>query len=105
MIEIQTRRGASGLLQEIEVQGHAGLAAAGSDVLCAAVSVLMESLEQGLALLLQIQNQGEKQNGYHRISIKAVDLSEQAALLMSSTLLGLQALAVQYPDRIQLQSE
>lgn len=82
--------------------GHAGLSAAGSDILCAAVSVLMENLEQSLDLLLNVQNQGRKKQGYHSIKLGVREQSAQTGLLMASTVLGMQTLVLQYPGLMQL---
>jgi len=88
----------------LEVNGHAGLAEAGEDILCAAVSVLTENLGGSLELLLGLKGRTTKGNGYYKIELKEGDLDRDVALLFSSTHLGLAVLREQYPDRIELET-
>ena len=86
--------------------GHAGLGEPGTDILCAAVSVLTENLDASLRLLLGVEVTGEKDKGLFDINIARMENAEtekakQVDLLFASTILGLQALQEQYPDQIE----
>jgi hypothetical protein len=86
----------------LSVEGHAGLAAAGSDVLCAAVSVLAENLGSSLRLLLDLPVEAESGAGLYRIRLTEEQCSPATELLFQSTLLGMRVLAEQFPERIEL---
>lgn len=87
----------------LRVEGHAGLAARGQDILCAAVSVLSENLGGGLNLLLKAPAKIETENGFYRVELPLKETSDASELLFQSAILGLRVLAEQYPDRIQIE--
>lgn len=87
----------------LQLEGHAGLAARGNDILCAAVSVLSENLGGSLKLLLKVPAEIQAENGQYRVSVPAEYASDAVELLFQSAILGLRVLAEQYPDRIQLE--
>ncbi|MCR9140659.1 MAG: ribosomal-processing cysteine protease Prp [bacterium] len=86
----------------LQVEGHAGLATKGNDILCAAVSVLSENLGGGLKLLLKAPAKIQADNGLYRVEIPLEHSSDASELLFQSAILGLRVLAEQYPDRIRI---
>lgn len=86
----------------LEVTGHADLSAAGTDILCAAVSVLSENLGSSLALLLKIPVDIEKRKGFYSVRVEQSKLSAGTDLLFHSALLGLRVLSEQFPNRLKL---
>lgn len=54
MMEIAAKRDAKGLFS-LSAKGHAGFAEAGSDIVCAAVSTLLQAFELGLKDVLNVQ--------------------------------------------------
>jgi uncharacterized protein YsxB (DUF464 family) len=84
----------------LEVNGHAGLSEAGSDIVCAAVSVLAENLVAGLRALLKQAPEVVTGNGRLECRMDTADLSYESDLLFASTMLGLKAVARQYPERV-----
>ncbi|MEQ9362843.1 MAG: ribosomal-processing cysteine protease Prp [Leptospirales bacterium] len=87
----------------LQVEGHAGLATKGNDILCAAVSVLSENLGGGLQLLLKAPAKIQADNGLYRVEIPLGETSDASELLFQSAILGLRVLAEQYPDRIRIE--
>ena len=90
---------------ELEISGHAQAGPRGSDIVCAAVSVLAENLEDSLQTLLGKKPRAEKSPGYHCITLRDSQPDGAAALLFAATALGLRRLAAQYPERIVLDAE
>lgn len=98
MIEISLRSDSEGRLTELQATGHAGLAAKGNDILCAAVSALLENLAAGLSEVVkaaEVRRDGDEL----RILIRPEAATE---LLCGTTLLTLKRLQSQHPDRIRI---
>lgn len=76
------------------------MAQSGSDIVCAAVSVLTENLGAGIQHLLKIPCRAESEKGYYSLHIEQSNLNRDTDLLLTSAFLGLQTLSEQYPDRI-----
>lgn len=86
----------------LAVEGHAGFALKGQDIVCAAVSVLVETL----ALNLERLKVGQVERSSGRIEIAlAASAPESALVLLAGTLYGLRILAGQYPGHIQWEGE
>tara|TARA_Y100001972_G_scaffold107051_1_gene135887 strand:+ start:46 stop:366 length:321 start_codon:yes stop_codon:yes gene_type:complete len=102
VIQIEVTTFPDGRIAGIALSGHAELAAAGSDILCAAVSVLADNLGASLTTLLGMPAQIDSAKGLYRLQIAETDHSDAAELLFQSALLGFRTLAEQYPERIEL---
>lgn len=89
----------------LQLSGHAGLAAAGSDILCAAVSVLSENLGAGLEHLLGAPVAIQMASGHYEVTLPAEATSQATELLFASALLGLRALERDYPERLAITEE
>jgi len=87
---------------QLELEGHAGYALKGTDVICAGVSVLAETLALNLERLSGAQIQ--RRAGFLRIKLRE-SAPEVAVILLGGTLAGLRALAEQYPENIAWEGE
>ena len=79
----------------LRAEGHAGAAACGQDVVCAAVSTAMEMLETNL-LAFGCRCGGRRGAALHEVDGKGY----QAYKLMDATASFLRALAYQYPEYV-----
>ena len=82
---------------DIEVRGHAGYAAMGNDIVCAAISVLIQTL------VMHMENVTEEwvafiENGYAHVQGKG----EKAVTSFETILTGLIAIENQYPQHIMI---
>lgn len=94
---IVVKVGESGLT----VEGHAGYAEAGKDIICAAVSILVQNLIKSIEDLTEEEIQYELGSG--RVDIKYGNLSEQGKLLVDSFFIGVCAVANAYgPEYVQI---
>ena len=85
----------------LRVSGHAEWSKPGKDIVCAAVSVLVENLGNALELLVDARPEITAENGLYVIRVSAEGRrAEQVELLLASVLLGLRSLAEAHPDRI-----
>lgn len=91
--------------QRLRVTGHSYWSEAGTDIVCAAVSVLVENLGHSLQLLLGAEPVIEKSSGLYDLHVAPKGRGEQVDLLVAATLLGLRSIAEQYPQRVELDGE
>lgn len=82
---------------DIEIRGHAGYAAMGNDIVCAAISVLIQTL------MLHMEKVTEEwdalmENGYAHVKGKG----EKAVASFETILTGLRAMENQYPQYITI---
>lgn len=97
-------------ISTIEVCGHSGYAESGSDIICSAVSTLVQNCEKGLKELLNI-------NTRYTVDIKKPYLSinipnnltdekqHDAMILVNSTMLGLYDLCDSFPKYISIKEK
>ena len=84
----------------ITIQGHARYAEPGKDIVCAGISTLVQNLIQSIEELTADKIQYSMHPG--TVDIKFRNLSEQAQLLVSSFFVGVQLIADEYPDNVQV---
>ena len=84
----------------ITIDGHAGYAEAGKDIVCAGVSALAQTLIKSIEDLTSSTIQYDIDPG--RVDIKFKDLSEEGKLLVDSFFLGICLIADEFPDYIEI---
>lgn len=84
----------------IEISGHAGYADVGKDIVCAAISALVQNLVQSIDELTEDKITADVNTGYAVITYG--DLSERARLLVDSFFIGCQAVAESYPEYVRV---
>lgn len=85
---------------KIEVKGHAGYANYGEDIVCSAISTLVQNLIWSIEDLTSDNIQYDVNAGDAVITYG--DLSEPAQLLVDSFLLGCNAVADTHPDCVRV---
>lgn len=80
---------------KISVKGHAGFAPHGQDIVCAAISTLLQTFTESVDKLTNDKINAKMAAG--NATVKYRNLSEQGKLLMSSFLLGVEMIAEAYP--------
>lgn len=84
----------------IIVDGHAGYAPNGQDIVCAGISTLAQTL------VASIEELTEDKITYHMspgtVDIKHGNLSEQAQLLVNSFFVGVEMIANTYPENVKI---
>ncbi len=84
----------------IEVVGHAGYAAPGFDIVCAAVSTLTQNLIKSIEALTQDPIEYTIESG--KIIFKYGNVSERSKTLIDSFFIGICNLIEEYPEYIRL---
>ncbi|MCW6666852.1 ribosomal-processing cysteine protease Prp [Aerococcaceae bacterium NML190938] len=108
MIHIEIGRDGTGAIQQIELSGHAGFAEYGSDIVCAAVSSQVISVENSLTELLNVVTDvivDDMEGGYLKLTLPAIDSADtqhDVQLLMRHLEFALQITAQTYPEFIEI---
>lgn len=99
MIRIQIQKNKS-IIHSIQVDGHAGYAPHGYDILCASVSTLLQVVGYTLKDVTKVELEFER-SGFGRIEIKEPSLS--SSLVAMTFEKGAILLADQYPEHVSLE--
>lgn len=94
MIEVNVR------LDGITISGHANYAPEGSDVVCAGVTTLVQTLIQSMESLVSDQIEYEISPGW--VDVKYGNLSEQGQLLVDSFFVGICMIADEFPEYVRI---
>lgn len=87
-----------------EINGHAGYAEPGKDIVCAGVSTLVQTLIASLDMLTPgALESTEIKPGY--TEIKYINLSEHAKILVDSFFIGVNLIANKYPENVKIKYE
>ena len=84
----------------ISLRGHANYAKPGKDIVCAGVSVLVQTLIQSIEELTTDKIQYSVSPG--AVDIKYGSLSREAQTLVNSFFIGIQMIASDYPANVKL---
>lgn len=84
----------------LTIRGHAGYAEHGKDIVCAAISTLVQSLVYSVVGLTEDKIQYDIKPG--TVDIKHGNLSANAQLLIDSFFVGVQMIADNYPDNVRV---
>ena len=82
----------------LEIIGHAGFAEYGSDIVCAGITALADTLVMSLQQLTQ--DRIVVADGSGLIKVKYKELSEAGRLLVSAFFIGATWIAEEYPEHV-----
>ena len=94
LIEASVRR------DGITVKGHANYAVSGSDIVCAGVTALAQTLIKSIKDLTDDKIEYEISPG--RVDIKYRDLSEKSRTLVDSFFIGICMIAEEFPEYVRI---
>lgn len=84
----------------IEINGHAGYAETGKDIVCAGVTALTQTLIRSLEDLTRDEIEYEISPG--RVDIHYGNLSEEGRLLVDSFFIGVCSIADEFPENVTI---
>lgn len=84
----------------ISIRGHANYAPIGQDIVCSAVSVLVQTLIQSVEELTADKIEYSMQPG--TVDIKFWSLSDHSKVLINSFFIGIEGIATAYPDNVNI---
>ena len=85
----------------IEINGHAGYAEIGKDIVCAGVTALTQTLIRSMQGLTRDKVEYEVSPG--RADIHLGNLSEEGKLLVDSFFIGICLIASEFPDYVRIE--
>ena len=85
----------------ISIQGHAGFAPHGQDIVCAGVSTLAQTLIASIEQMTDDQIEYETAPGM--VDIRYGKLSEKSKTLIVSFFVGCNLIAATYPDHVRVE--
>lgn len=83
------------------VEGHAGYAPSGRDVVCAAVSALVVGTINGLEVLTAATFDTAVSHGFTKVDVK--ELTTYSNVLLNSMLLSLEGIQEEYPNNLTVE--
>ncbi|MBG9989256.1 ribosomal-processing cysteine protease Prp [Aerococcaceae bacterium DSM 111176] len=108
MIQINIKKDNGQNIQELELSGHAGFADHGYDIVCAAVSSQVISIENSLQQLLSVPvltEVDDVEGGYLKLTLPEIsndETSSDAQLLLRHLEFALSVLMENYPEFINI---
>jgi uncharacterized protein YsxB (DUF464 family) len=102
MVTVFFHEDSRGRLSSILAEGHAGWADAGEDIVCAAVSAILQAAWLGLTDYAHVTVTGERSSGRlgMRWPAEARDRDDVAAIVGTAAL-SIEALAHQFPEHVR----
>lgn len=85
----------------IALLGHANYAPMGQDIVCAAISVLIQNLIQSIETLTNDTIKYDMKPG--EVHINYENLSDHAQILIDSFFMGVVSIAETYPENVQIE--
>lgn len=95
MIAVSVRK------DKIEINGHAGYAEIGKDIVCAGVTTLTQTLIRSMQGLTRDEIEYEVSPG--RADIHYGNLSEEGKLLVDSFFIGICMIADEFPEHVRVE--
>lgn len=84
----------------VTIEGHAGYAENGKDIVCAGVSALTQTLIYSIEKLTKTKIRWDSKPGW--VEIEHGGLTADAKLLIDSFFIGIREIIDEYPDRVQI---
>ena len=96
-------------IKTIEATGHSGYAEAGQDIVCSAISTLMEALANGLTEVVKAEVDVKVDATIPHLSVTLKETDKEkcklAQVLMCSTLLGVKGVAQEFSKFIKIKEK
>lgn len=105
MITVKIRRNQAQEVIAFSVEGHADYAPPGEDIVCAAVSVLAQTIVMGLMRNLGLKPQVEIRDGYLNCVLPPSltrEVRKDTSLVLEVMLTGLQEIVKVHPENLKI---
>ena len=102
MIKIEIKRNQGDIIH-FSAEGHAEYAAEGQDIICAAVSAILQTAAFGLINYLELKPKISTQNGWLSCELNPKTAhDEQVQAILGAMLAGLRETIKEYPDYLEI---
>ena len=96
-------------IKTIEATGHSGYAEHGEDIVCSAISTLMETLANGLTEVVKAKVDVKVDENIPHLSVTLMEDNQEkckyAQVLMNSVLLGIKGVAQEFSKFIKIKEK
>ena len=96
-------------IKTIEATGHSGYAEHGSDIVCSAISTLLETLANGLTEIVKAEVDVKVDESIPHLSVTLNENDKEkckyAQILMQTTLLGIKGVAQEFSKFIKIKEK
>lgn len=106
MIYIYINRDRYGHIENFKVLGHSDYAEEGEDIVCAAVSAIVQTAVMGIGNVAKIDSKYSQEKGYASLSLPHNLSSEQirdAHMILETMYIGLKSIELQYSSFIAIE--
>lgn len=92
-------------INAVETKGHTGYARSGKDIVCAAVSVLVQTALLALDKVAGAVVQKQEKEGYlyYKITSSDTDTLHKSDIILKSIKVGLADICTQYPSYVKIE--
>ncbi len=103
MLVVRIRKDSQQRLSSFLATGHVGLAESGQDVVCAAISAVLQAAWLGLEEVARVELQGQRKSGRLELTWPA-GLRDDPAVgaIVATAALSVERIAAQFPDHVRI---
>lgn len=103
MVEVHVHRDSRDRLSSLFARGHSGWAESGDDIVCAAVSAVLQAAWLGLTEVAKIDVRATREGGRLELEWPEETRDDPAvAAIVATAALSVERIAAQYPDHIRV---
>ena len=103
MVELHVREDSRQRLSSFFATGHAGWAESGEDVVCAAVSAILQAAWLGLSEVAHVEVTASRENGRLAVAWPESARTDPSVLaIVGTAALSVERIALQYPDHVRV---
>ncbi len=103
MVELHVRKDSRERLSSFYATGHAGWAESGDDVVCAAVSAILQAAWLGLSEVALVAVTATREDGRLELAWPAAARTDASVCaIVATAALSVERIALQYPDHIRV---
>jgi uncharacterized protein YsxB (DUF464 family) len=103
VVEVYVRKDSRDRLSSLFASGHAGWAESGEDVVCAAVSAILQAAWLGLSEVAAVAVTATRENGRLEIAWPRETRTDAGvSAIVETAALSVERIATQYPDHVRV---
>ncbi|ADL12112.1 ribosomal-processing cysteine protease Prp [Acetohalobium arabaticum] len=102
MVKVIIERNQSGQVTEFRAEGHAEYGEYGSDIVCAAVSAILQTAVFGLTEHLGLSVEVDTSGGWLQCNLEDINATKEINAVLETMVIGLEKTAQSYPDNLKI---
>ncbi|MGM0471755.1 MAG: ribosomal-processing cysteine protease Prp [Bacillota bacterium] len=102
MVEVTIDRNQAGEVVSFKASGHAEYAEHGRDIVCAAVSAILQTAIFGLTEYLDLEVEVSQEDGWLSCDLSEIKNTEEVNAILETMVVGLEKTVDSYSDRLRL---